>query len=74
MRLADDAPRIASRWLMAHVIRPAIRASEKPWFRAVEFNVLGNHVHLIIEASGADELSRGVQASQFGSPAIRIRH
>ena len=61
MRLAADAPSIASRWLMSHVIRPAIRASEKPWFRVVEFNVLGNHMHLIVEASGADQLARGVQ-------------
>ena len=61
MRLAEDAPRIASRWLMSRVIRPAIRASEKSWFRVVEFNVLGNHMHLIIEASGADQLARGVQ-------------
>ena len=61
MRLAVDAPRIASRWLMSHVIRPAIRASEKPWFRVVEFNVLGNHMHLIVEAAGADQLARGVQ-------------
>ena len=61
MRLAADAPSIANRWLMSHVIRPAIRASEKSWFRVVEFNVLGNHMHLIIEASGADQLARGVQ-------------
>ena len=46
---------------MARVILPAIRASEKPWFRVIEFNVLGNHVHLIVEASGSDELARGIQ-------------
>ena len=61
MRLDANAPSIASRWLMARVIRPAIRASQKPWFRVVEFNVLGNHMHMIVEASGSDELARGVQ-------------
>ena len=61
MRLAEEAPSIASRWLMARVIRPAIRASQKPWFRVVEFNVLGNHIHLIVEANGTDDLARGVQ-------------
>ena len=30
-------------------------------FRIVEFNVLGNHLHLIVEADGKDALSRGVQ-------------
>ena len=46
---------------MARVIHPAIRASQKPGFRVVEFNVLGNHVHLIVEANGTYDLSRGVQ-------------
>ena len=30
-------------------------------FRIVEFNVLGNHLHLIVEADCKDALSRGVQ-------------
>lgn len=30
-------------------------------FRIVEFNVLGNHLHLIVEASGKAALARGVQ-------------
>jgi len=30
-------------------------------FRIVEFNVLGNHLHLIVEAAGKESLSRGVQ-------------
>ena len=61
MKLDVGAPSIANRWLMAHVVRPAIRAAQKAWFRVIEFNVLGNHIHLIIEANGTDELARGVQ-------------
>lgn len=30
-------------------------------FRVVEFNVLGNHLHLVVEASGRAALSRGLQ-------------
>jgi REP element-mobilizing transposase RayT len=30
-------------------------------FRIVEFNVLGNHLHLIVEAASKEALSRGVQ-------------
>jgi REP element-mobilizing transposase RayT len=44
-----------------HVIREAIRACHKPWFRVVHFAVLSNHVHLIVEAADAEHLARGVQ-------------
>jgi REP element-mobilizing transposase RayT len=30
-------------------------------FRVVEFNVLGNHLHLVVEATGRKALSRGLQ-------------
>jgi REP element-mobilizing transposase RayT len=30
-------------------------------FRVVEFNVLGNHVHLVVEATGRQALARGMQ-------------
>jgi REP element-mobilizing transposase RayT len=30
-------------------------------FRVVEFNVLGNHLHLVVEAAGKDALARGMQ-------------
>ena len=30
-------------------------------FRIVEFNVLGNHLHLIVEAADKDALARGIQ-------------
>ena len=42
-------------------IRKAIRESHKGSFRIVEFNVLGNHLHFIVEASGAPALGRGMQ-------------
>jgi putative transposase len=60
LRTLEGAPPLARDWLMA-TIRNAIRDSHKPWFRIVEFNVLGNHLHLICEASGSAFLSRGVQ-------------
>jgi REP-associated tyrosine transposase len=42
-------------------IRAAIRESQRPLFRIVEFNVLSNHLHLMIEAANQVELSRGIQ-------------
>jgi REP element-mobilizing transposase RayT len=46
-------------WLM-RIIHGAIRDSEKETFRIIEFDVLGNHLHFVGEASGADALSRGM--------------
>ena len=67
LRLGPASPSIARAWLMAKVLRPAIGASHKEGFRVVEFNVLSNHVHLIVEADGEVALARGVQGL-----AIRI--
>jgi REP-associated tyrosine transposase len=67
LRLGAGAPSIARAWLFTKVIRPAIAASKKPTFAVVEFNVLSNHVHLIVEAEDALTLARGVQGL-----AIRI--
>jgi REP element-mobilizing transposase RayT len=51
---------VAKDWLMK-VIRAAIAASHRDWFRIIEFNVLGNHLHLICESRGKDGLARGMQ-------------
>ncbi|HTE54121.1 MAG TPA: transposase [Kofleriaceae bacterium] len=43
------------------VFRRAILAGgHRPDFRVVEFSVQSNHVHLIVEAGGAEALSRGM--------------
>jgi REP element-mobilizing transposase RayT len=42
-------------------IRRAIRDSHKGSFRIIEFNVLGNHLHLIAAAGGAQALGKGMQ-------------
>jgi REP element-mobilizing transposase RayT len=43
------------------IIRNAIRASHKGGFRITEFNVLGNHLHLITQAESKRALSTGIQ-------------
>lgn len=43
------------------IIRAAVRASHKENFRIAEFNVLGNHLHLITEAADKDALAAGIQ-------------
>jgi putative transposase len=46
-------------WLMP-TIRDAIRDSEKPTFRVVDYNVMSNHMHMLNEADNALALSRGM--------------
>jgi REP element-mobilizing transposase RayT len=60
VRLVDGAPNLAREYLMK-VIRKVIAESHKPGFSVVEFNVLGNHLHLINEAVSKDALARGMQ-------------
>jgi REP element-mobilizing transposase RayT len=43
------------------IIRKAIKDAQKQAFRVIEFNVLGNHLHLIVEAAGKRELACGMQ-------------
>jgi REP element-mobilizing transposase RayT len=60
VRLVEGAPSIARGYLM-RVIRTAIAESHKPTFRVVEFNVLGNHLHFLIEAAAQRALACGMQ-------------
>jgi REP element-mobilizing transposase RayT len=60
LRIVAGLPSLARDYLMV-VIRECIRESHKPDFRIIEFNVLGNHLHLITEASSKQALARGIQ-------------
>lgn len=51
----------ARRACVMRVVRGAIRAGgHRPDFRVVEYSVQSNHMHLIVEAAGADSLTRGM--------------
>jgi REP element-mobilizing transposase RayT len=60
VRLVDGAPNIARSYLMK-IIRKVIASSHKDGFAVIEFNVLGNHLHLINEAASKEALARGMQ-------------
>lgn len=49
------------------IVRAAIADSQRDDFRIVEFNVLSNHLHLIVEATNQHTLARGMHGL-----AIRI--
>jgi REP element-mobilizing transposase RayT len=59
LRIAEGVSSLASERYLK-VIRGAIRASHKGGFRICEFNVLGNHLHLVTEASSKQALASGV--------------
>jgi len=60
MRIGDGVPSLAREGCLK-IIRASVKASHKAAFRIVEFNVLGNHLHLITEAADKRALSTGVQ-------------
>jgi len=70
LRLCSDVPAIAREWLMK-TIHAAMRDSHKAGFQIVEFNVLSNHIHLLVEAASTAELSRGMQGFA-GRLALRL--
>jgi hypothetical protein len=43
------------------VVEDALSKSSKNWFRIVHFSVQDDHVHLLVEADGAEDLGRGMQ-------------
>jgi len=55
-------------WRLFQAITGALRdARQRFGLRVVHFSVQGNHLHLLVEAEGAESLSRGVQG-----PAVSI--
>ena len=62
LRVAEDVPSLRRRGPL-RIIQQAIReAGHHLYFRVVEFAVIGNHIHLIVEADGAEALARGMHA------------
>jgi REP element-mobilizing transposase RayT len=64
LRALDSVPHLR-RGKVARLVRRAIAAAhrlgEAEAFRICEFNLLGNHLHLIGEAGSAESLARGMQ-------------
>jgi REP element-mobilizing transposase RayT len=61
LRIVGGLPSLR-RERVVRVVRAAIAAGgHRGDFRVVHFNVLGNHLHLIVEAAGQPALARGMQ-------------
>jgi len=62
LRISNDIPSLRSSRRFAAIKACFVKAQqEKPGLRVVEFTVLSNHLHLIVEADTSRHLSRGVQ-------------
>jgi putative transposase len=61
LRIANDIPNLRSSRRFALIRGCFARARQNSRLRLVEFSVLSNHLHLIVEADDSTALSRGMQ-------------
>ena len=60
-RIVEGVPSLR-REAVLEIVRAKVAAYARgEAFRVVELNVLGNHLHLVVEANGKEALSRGMQ-------------
>jgi REP element-mobilizing transposase RayT len=60
VHLASDVPNLRRNALHGLLIA-TIREGQKDGFRICQFAILGNHIHLIVEADSTRDLARGMQ-------------
>lgn len=61
LKVVDDLPNLREMTCYRAIEQVLFAACEGEGFRVVHFCVQGNHVHLMVEAKGAEALSRGMQ-------------
>ena len=62
LRVREDVPSLRSVRLVREFERSLARACERGDFRVTHYSLLGNHAHLIVEASGRQALGRGMKS------------
>jgi len=61
MRIADGLPSLRSAAAWATIVAALRRARERFGLRVIEYSVLGNHLHFIVEARDRESLIRGLR-------------
>ena len=61
MRVRSDVRSLRSRATFLAILGAFAAGGERFGLRLIHYSVLGNHLHLIVEAKGRDALSRGMQ-------------
>lgn len=62
LRLVDGVPSLRRHGPLRIIQRAIQEAGHHGYFRVVHFAVIGNHLHVIVEADGAEALARGMHA------------
>ena len=62
LRMRADVPSLRLVPIVAEIERTFADGCARPGFRLVHYSLQGNHAHLIVEATDADALGRGMKA------------
>lgn len=62
LRVERDAPSLRTVPIVREIERSFACGCTRPGFRLVHYSLQGNHAHLIVEATDADALGRGMKA------------
>jgi REP element-mobilizing transposase RayT len=76
LKVGKDVPSLRSARLVAELERSWREACERERFRLVHYSVQNDHVHMIVEASSARDLSCGLKsiAARFARGVNRVFH
>ncbi len=61
MRVRDDVRSLRARATFLAILAAFAAAADRSGLRLIHYSVLGNHLHLIVEAADRDALSRAIQ-------------
>jgi REP element-mobilizing transposase RayT len=61
LRLRDDVPNVRRQALLAPLMSTLRAGRVRDGFRLCHFVIMGNHLHLIVEADDGEKLARGMQ-------------
>lgn len=74
LRVVEGLPSLRRHGPLRIVQRALARFGHGERFRVVEYSVLGNHIHLVVEAHDAGALARGMQALEVSLARRLNRH
>ena len=61
LRVVADLPSLRQHGALRIIQRAIEAGGHREDFRVIQYAVIGNHIHLIVEAEGAEALARGMQ-------------
>jgi putative transposase len=62
LRVVDDLPSLRRHGALRIIQRAITAAGHHTYFRVIDFAVIGNHIHFIVEADGAEALAKGMHS------------